>query len=468
MNLKEMKFKLYNLYNHYYVFDYMNLLIVEISEELYSIMKSKSISEKNNELYTEWLKMMDANGFFKEDIDIINLIENQTYIKSSISFPSVHSCNLACKYCFAKSGTNYTGSNSRMNEEVVDQIIKKCCNNYFKNSNILKIDFVSGGEPLLNFDLIYYLIKNKNHYEKIYNKQIEIFLCTNATLLTRDIIEILNSNNIDFGISLDGYKKINDQHRIYHNGTSTYDDVVSKISHIVRSTDYSSQTKNFWVLGVITSKTDSIVQILKHYRELGIKNVQLKICRLEKDNELSLKEDNINHFINLYVELTKFIKAEAKNNNLDYLMMILNDNDYYGKILKRLLIRDISTRRCSVGRSKLSFAANGDIYPCDSFVGMPDYKIGNVFDEQTSNSNRLTEVNVNISPQCQTCDIRYICGGDCYYNSLLVNKDILVPDKLICEINKQIVECCVDLICYMNINCSEKLDYITNVMHHRR
>lgn len=60
---------------------------------------------------------------------------------------------------------------------------------------------------------------------------------------------------------------------------------------------------------------------------------------------------------------------------IEYLLLILNDNDYFGKIIKRIILKEAYAFRCKAGRSKITVCPNGDIYPCDSFVGKEDYFI---------------------------------------------------------------------------------------------
>lgn len=83
----------------------------------------------------------------------------------------------------------------------------------------------------------------------------------------------------------------------------------------------------------------------------------------------------------------------------------------------------------------------GNIYPCEFFVGNSDYCIGNVekgIDEKKQR--QFYDENVNVRKVCKKCWARYLCGGDCYFNSWLVNSNIFTPDKYFCRINKKIIE----------------------------
>ncbi len=55
----------------------------------------------------------------------------------------------------------------------------------------------------------------------------------------------------------------------------------------------------------------------------------------------------------------------------------------------RLITKNKIVYRCQAGKNKFSITADGDIYPCDSFVGMKGMKIGNVYYDEVNE-----EVNV--------------------------------------------------------------------------
>ena len=76
------------------------------------------------------------------------------------------------------------------------------------------IDFVSGGEPLLNFDIIRQVKEISYILYKETNKPLEMWLCTNGTSFTPEILEFLDKNHINIGISIDGDKNLNDSMRM--------------------------------------------------------------------------------------------------------------------------------------------------------------------------------------------------------------------------------------------------------------
>lgn len=175
----------------------------------------------------------------------------------------------------------------------------------------------------------------------------------------------------------------------------------------------------------------------------------MKLVRISKDNYLSINNTNIKKIKELYKELVYFFIEEIKKGDISSLKMILNGNDYLGKIIIRLVLGMYTSIRCGAGKTKISVTANGDIFPCDSFVGIEKYKLSNIenMKEQLNNlNNEFFSLSVNNREKCIKCWAKYICGGDCPYNSFLCNNNIYEPDKYFCEIQKYLIELSIHLV----------------------
>lgn len=98
---------------------------------------------------------------------------------------------------------------------------------------------------------------------------------------------------------------------------------------------------------------------------------------------------------------------------------------------------------------------DGAIYPCDSFVGLEDFCIGNM----TSggfNRSLYTNRTVCTIKKCNKCNVKYLCGGDCYYNSFIKSGDALCPDMEFCQIQKHIIKFSI-ILCYKMRQTNEAL-----------
>ena len=167
-----------------------------------------------------------------------------------------------------------------------------------------------------------------------------------------------------------------------------------------------------------------------------------------------LNESTFFKYKALYDELFAFFIEQFKMDNIDYIEMLSNDNDYLGIILRRIILRRIVTHRCQAGKNKVSLTANGQLFPCDSFVGKNDFCIGNVLKSERYDS-VLENTFVDNIVACSGCWARYICGGDCYHNSYLMKNDVKDIDCIFCKLQKYLIEETVAMYCQMNeINVS--------------
>jgi uncharacterized protein len=382
--------------------------------------------------------------FFCEDTELLKDVYHDAYI----SLAPVHNCNLRCKYCFATHGEKYLGKERTFTKEVLEQSLNYLYFSSFKDVKSFRIDFVSGGEPLLAFDVIQNLISVCDRLDKLHDKKTKFWLCTNGTILDEKYFELLNENKFNIGISLDGPQEENDKYRVFDNGVGSYEKASETIQSILQNPNLSRNFKNIWGLVVITSQTQSLVDILKHHKEIGFSRVQMKVVRTT-DTELTINEKSIEKLKELYNDLSDFLIENIKNDDIAYFNMFLNDNDYFGKIIRRIILRTIISNRCQAGKNKVSLAANGDLYPCDSFVGNSDLVIGNAI-EKHSDPKDICNVFCSGRDTCCGCWDRFVCGGDCFHNSLLKTGDILIPDPMYCDLEKHLIELAVSLLCYLN------------------
>lgn len=164
-------------------------------------------------------------------------IKNALINTHQIIFEVTDKCNLNCYYCGY--GHFYDNYNARENQDMSFDSFKTLYN-YLKDIWItsnnkgctyLRISFY-GGEPLCNFSFI----KKAVDYVKnnpIKNKRIVYSMTTNAVLLEQ-YMDFLVKNNFEILISLDG-NKYNDSYRVFKNGNSSFDTVISNIDKLYSS-----------------------------------------------------------------------------------------------------------------------------------------------------------------------------------------------------------------------------------------
>ncbi len=111
-----------------------------------------------------------------------------------------HSCNLNCTYCYEK----FKSARKMSRETALASFLEQLQNvrNSFEYDWIL-VDLF-GGEPLLNFDVIRYLVEWVR--ENVQDISVQFSISSNGTLLTDDIKSWLVANRdlVFYGVSYDG------------------------------------------------------------------------------------------------------------------------------------------------------------------------------------------------------------------------------------------------------------------------
>jgi organic radical activating enzyme len=170
------------------------------------------------DLVREWV-----DGSSKEQLDNILTEYNETKKVSapvSVEVRTGSICNLKCRMChptdsiliekeyqkFDRTIPNWTKLNYEKGSSHVEH------NSYFQQvidnlPNTQRLRF-SGGEPLIN-DSTYEVIEEATR--KGYSKNIDLFINTNFTKLTTDILENLKTfKTVNIDISIDGYKGVHE------------------------------------------------------------------------------------------------------------------------------------------------------------------------------------------------------------------------------------------------------------------
>ena len=131
-------------------------------------------------------------------------------------------CNLACKYCYMK--CNVKNTNRKIQDiNTLKNILKVFSKNYEKIGIVWH-----GGEPLLP-GLSYY--KKVYEVEKYFIEKtgvkIENSMQTNGILLTEEYLDLLlDKLKMNIGISLDGYKEIQNYYRPKKGGKESFDETI--------------------------------------------------------------------------------------------------------------------------------------------------------------------------------------------------------------------------------------------------
>ena len=372
---------------------YKELLRYELSEQIIEQLEQKGIilTEKNTHIFI-----------------------NQEILRKKflVHPPSLHiiiptlRCNHQCIYCHSSAEQDQK-KGCDLNEETAKEIVDFIMQSPSKK---IKIEF-QGGDGLLNFPILKYIIKYSQNKIKESEKDLMITLVTNLTLMTDEQIKYLREKKVSITTSLDGPKEIHDNNRKYLGGQGTYDDVITKIK--------TCRENNIRVgaLMVTTRKSlEKAEEIVDEYIERGFTGIQLKFL-----NKIGFAEKdwkNVGYTPEEYLDFWKKSMEYIIQKNKEGINIV----ERFTTLLLKKIIKGIEPgfldlrSPCGIALGQIAYNYNGDIYSCDEGRGFEIFNLGNVkqisFKEYANSKpvHKLIESSILETTYCDTCIYKPYCG----------------------------------------------------------
>ncbi len=384
-----------------------------------------------DEAYDAVTELVDNGQLFTKDVykdAIVDFKKRKTVVKA-LCLHIAHDCNLACKYCFAGEG-EYRGDRGLMSYEVGKRALDFLIENSGNRVN-LEVDFF-GGEPLMNYDTVKKLVEYGRSREEEANKKFRFTLTTNGVLLNDDIMEFANKEMANVVLSVDGRKEINDLMRPTRNGKGSYDIIIPKFKKFAEMRG----DKSYYVRGTFTrNNLDFASDVMSLYDE-GFRQISVEPVVGGAETDYAIREEDIPKLCDEYDKLARWMIEKNKGDdpvNFFHFMIDLNAGPC---VYKRL-------SGCGSGTEYLAVTPWGDLYPCHQFVGIDDFKLGNVFDgiEKTEIVDEFKLCNVYAKDKCRDCFARFYCSGGCAANSYQFHGHINDAYDIGCKLEQKRIEC---------------------------
>ncbi len=388
-----------------------------------------------NEVMDDIEELKKDGALFTRDIyeDYIKDFKQRSTVVKALCLHIAHDCNLACKYCFAEEG-EYKGHRELMSYEVGKQALDFLIANSGNRKN-LEVDFF-GGEPLMNFQVVKDLVKYAREQEAIHNKKFRFTLTTNGILLDDDVMEFANREMSNVVLSIDGRKEVNDRMRPSRNGKGSYDVILPKFQKFATS---RNQT-NYYVRGTFTHNNLDFSEDVKHLAELGFQQISVEPVVALPEEPYAITEEDLPKLYEEYDKLAAYMlekRKEGKDFNFFHFMIDLTGGPCVAKRLSG----------CGSGTEYLAVTPWGDLYPCHQFVGIDEFRLGNVWEgiEKSELKEEFKQCNVYSKDKCKSCFAKFFCSGGCAANSFKFHGDINNAYDIGCALQKKRVECAIML-----------------------
>ena len=349
---------------------------------LYSIIKEK--------------KEMLCDAIMKTDPISLNYEDYNHKIKS-IMLNTTDQCNFRCRMCFCHWDA------PKMTKEIADKGIELALSRKDPKAEKITINFF-GGEPLLNYELVQYVIEK-------WKGQCGFSMTTNGSLLTEEILDYLKDNKVGLLLSIDGDKETQDYNRPLANGQGTFDLIEPKLDMILER------------YPVITFRSTIIPETVKYLhhnyqfaKQRGFKNYFCTPDCYSNWDEAACKELQYQTSL-IALDIIKDIYSGEQPLLPKFFTDGLVD---YLRLKDNLTVPSVSPFRCGMGIYGFGVGATGIISACQEHSTITDnpddiFIIGDV-DNGISEEKHLHLINKFyeektkwLNTQCKECPLREIC-----------------------------------------------------------
>ena len=352
-------------------------------------------------------------------------------------------CDHACEYC------QVSRQNSKSTEfDMSEENAVKALEIAFSSPNpAIKIEF-QGGESLLNFELIKFIVLRAKEFNKTHNKNLAFVIATNLAMLEDHMIDFAAEHDIYFSTSLDGPQELHNQNRA-RPGRNSWELTIDGINRI------REKLGNDRVSALMTTTAASLnypEQIIDAYIEHGFDEVFLRYLspygHAIKTGSHA-KYDN-QRWLRFYFEGLDYI-IELNKSGIDLTEAMAST--YLKKMLTNepTTFVDMSTPS-GAGLGALVYNYDGDVYSSDEGrmlkeMGDQTFRLGSVATHSYQEL-MLSEVMLDATeqsfapsaPMCSDCSLEPFCGSDATVHHTLQGDFVgFKPDSPFCERTMTIV-----------------------------
>jgi len=294
-------------------------------------------------------------------------------------------CNLACTYCYQEhEPTTMSRETARA---AVDMV--------FTYSHSTHGFSLYGGEPLLALPVIEDLVAYAAEKTIQTGKPVRYKMTTNGTLLDADFLRFAAERDISIALSHDGL--LQDSSRRFKNGRGTGETLEPVLTQLLAA------QPNAVALATVTPQTlDHMADSVIWLYERGFNRVN---TAPDARPDAGWTEDSLALLQTQYRVIGDYLIARAGEGRLlDYL-------NFTAKIRAHVTGKGCIT--CELGLTQPSVDTDGALYPCNQFVGLPDFRMGDV--RQGINIAKLKDIATRkTSPAiCETCALSARCRHAC-------------------------------------------------------
>lgn len=379
--------------------------------------------KKDEKIYAELAERgfvdIDRKKLAQQAADYLKLHHTVSHGTGLYMFVLTLRCNHACSYCQISPETP-DAKGFDMDEETARKSVDLALRT---PSRAVCIEF-QGGEPLLNWPVLKYVVEYALELNKQKNKNLKFSLVSNLTLMDEEKLQFLLDHNVNICCSLDGPEEIHNKNRAYLEKGGSYAPLAKHIRMIQEAITKKREESGEVFVDSLSALTTITRYSLPHWKEIvdeylkfgftsiflrplspfGFERRTTKIIGYEAEEFVNFYMKAVDYILELNLRGQLFVERNA----CYVLKKILEGNDPGFLELRS---------PCGAGIGQMAFNPDGRIYTCDegrmaARMGYENFFIGNV---QKSEFNDLIDNDVVKTSCISSCLESHAGCTDCVY-----------------------------------------------------
>lgn len=394
--------------------------------------------------------VLQEQGLIRDQLNFSDLI-SQYQNKNFFLFqgPTLHiivitlRCNFKCVYCHASSRPPKEKGydmDKKTAQKTADIILRS-------PSRYLAIEF-QGGEPLLNWPVVKFIVEYVKKKNKIFKKDIEFRLVSNFSQMDDKKMKFLSKNNVTLCTSLDGPERIHNTNRVWTGGNN-YKTVVKWLTKAQKL--YKKRFKPAALTTISRYSLKYPKEIVDEFIKRRLENIFIR--PLNPLGFAKKLEQEIGYPAEEYLDFYK----KVLNYTIEYAIKHPESpfRERYAIIMLKKILADhdpnyLELRSpCGAGIGQLLYNYDGKVYTCDEgrMLGEDTFCLGDVRKDSYENIishptvKKMCLVSNLEGLTCDFCVYKPYCGVCPIYNYATLGSIFsAMPANEKCKINKGIFD----------------------------
>lgn len=324
-------------------------------------------------------------------------------------------CEHSCPYCQVS-----RQSEDKLRYDMSPEIALGAIDLTFRSpSKNIKIEF-QGGEPLLNFDLIRYIVLEAKKRNQQSGKNLDFVITTNLALISHEILLFCREHSIHISTSLDGPQLLHNANRPRPGGNS-YEKTIEGLT-LVREMLGRDQVSA--LMTTTEASLDCVEAIIDEYLARDFKGIFLRPLSPYgfAIKTKAYRAYNVERWLEFYKQGLRYI-IELNRRGVEF-------TEYFAAtVLKKMLTSEDPgyvdlTSPSGIGIGAVAYNYDGTVYASDESrmlaeMGDTKFSLGkileNTYEEIFSSPNLLEPLFASFAysaPMCNDCAFEPYCGAD--------------------------------------------------------